>query len=248
MRRTAWLAAVGAILLGGAAARASGPLAVIAYIDKVVPDSGEAPTKVQVWGTFAVAQGEGGNYAPPVYGVLHYAIEAGKEKDCRREWAELGKAAGTGNAIGWGDSTSGKNFGKVRRAGAPAGEPDTYPLGFGLQQFRADSRYAPVLSLLNTPAPAVPFPGAEVAAGKVELVARNVRAKDRAKAKYVFEIENAAGDKEASPELAAGDGETTWTPRLEVKAGEKYTWRVRALDGDWKGPTNTVTFKGKAAS
>ena len=48
------------------------------------------------------------------------------------------------------------------------------------------------------------------------------------------------GKEEATVE--AGEKETKWTPKMKVKAGEKYTWRVRATDGDWKGPVVTSGF------
>jgi hypothetical protein len=57
---------------------------------------------------------------------------------------------------------------------------------------------------------------------------------------------NAAGEKETSQPIAAGDKETKWAPRMQVKAGEKYTWYVRAVDGEWKGPPATSMFQGKA--
>jgi hypothetical protein len=40
----------------------------------------------------------------------------------------------------------------------------------------------------------------------------------------------------------AGEKETTWTPSLKLKPGEKYTWRVRAMEGTWKGPVATSVF------
>jgi hypothetical protein len=62
----------------------------------------------------------------------------------------------------------------------------------------------------------------------------------------VFELESASGDKETSDPIAAGEKETRWTPRMRVKAGEKYTWRVGIVEGRWKGPLATSTFQGKA--
>ena len=43
-----------------------------------------------------------------------------------------------------------------------------------------------------------------------------------------------------------GHIESKWTPRMQVKSGEKYTWYVRAIEGEWKGPAATSTFQGKA--
>jgi hypothetical protein len=251
MRRTAWLAGLAVLLFGATAARGSGALGVIAVIDKVVSEpSGEAPERIRVWGTFVFAREEAGkatDYGLPAYGFLYYTSAAGKETECRREWEEMRKAAGTGSVIGWADSSLGIPLGKVRRPGAPAGEPDPYPLGFGLLKFARESTSAPVRSLRTIPAPISPVDEA-VAAGKVKLVVHNVRDTARAKAAYWFVVESAAGEREVSDPVPAGEKETTWTPRLEVKAGEKYTWRVQAVEGDWKGPANTATFKGKAGS
>jgi hypothetical protein len=248
----AWLAGVGLFLFGGAAARGSGNLGVIAVIDKVVTEPrGESPERIRVWGTFVTAQEgrtqEGRMYSLPAYGVLYYAIPAGNEAECRREWEEMQKAAGTGTVIGWADSSLRRHLGRVRRAGAPAGEPDPYPVGFGLLKFPRESTFAPVQSLRTTPAPVSPVDEA-VAPGKVKLVVHNVRDTARAKVAYWFVIESASGEREVSDPVPAGEKETTWTPRLEVKAGAKYTWRVQAVEGDWKGPANPATFKGKAGS
>ena len=32
-----------------------------------------------------------------------------------------------------------------------------------------------------------------------------------------------------------------------LKAGAKYTWRVRAIEGDWKGPVRTSSIVVKGA-
>ena len=88
--------------------------------------------------------------------------------------------------------------------------------------------------------------GAVIDAGKVTLRTRNIRGKQHADAKYIFEIENAKGDMEKSEPIAAGDKETKWTPKMEVKAGQKYTWRVKAVDGKWTGPVADTSFKGKS--
>jgi hypothetical protein len=249
------LAGLGLLLLGGAGAQGSGPLGVIAVIDKVVAEpSGEAPERVRVWGTFVMARDERDRtYSLPAYGFLYYALDPAKKAECRREWAEMQKAAGKRVVIGWADSSQRRRLGRVRPFGAAADEPDRYPIGYGLTELwkgepvSDETPFSYVRSLMTTPAPVSPVGDDAVAPGKVRLVARNVRDPDRAKAAYWFVIESASGEKDVSDPIHAGEAETAWTPRLQVKAGEKYTWRVQAVEGDWKGPANTAFFTGKVA-
>ena len=124
--------------------------------------------------------------------------------------------------------------------------PDVWVLGFGLTKFAKGSDH-PYLRLMQAlPEQVAPAEGAVIDAGKVTLRTRNIRGKQHADAKYIFEIENAKGDMEKSEPIAAGDKETKWTPKMEVKAGQKYTWRVKAVDGKWTGPGADTSFKGKS--
>jgi hypothetical protein len=237
------------VLLGGVAARASGPLGVVAVIDKVVyePD-GDSPTRVQVWGTFVLAQGRGPLvYGKPEYGSMYYEAGPDMQEQCRSAWADLKKRAGTGVPVGWGDIDGGQKFGRVRRPGEPTADPDPYPVGFGVQELRRDSNFPAVKTLMNIAAPLSPIGDMGVVPGKVELVARNARAAGGG-VHYLFEIESAAGEKETSPALEAGKEQTSWKPHMAVKPGEKYTWRV--WTNAEKKPaheSSTATFKGRQA-
>jgi hypothetical protein len=124
--------------------------------------------------------------------------------------------------------------------------PDTYVLGFGLTKFGKDSEHPYVLLMQALPEPVAPAEGTIIDAGKVTLRTHKIRVKQHPDAKYVFEIENAKGDKEKSEPIAAGNKEAKWTPKLEVEAGQKYSWRVKAVDGKWTGPVADVSFKGKS--
>jgi hypothetical protein len=251
MRRIPWVAGLSAALLTVGAARASGPLAVFGVIDKVVVEPNAEPTRVLLWGTFVTATtrpGEGLSYGKPAFGFLYYAIVPGEEDQCRREWSDMQKHAGTGEVLGWGDVERGGDFGRVRRATAPKGQPGAFPISSGVVLMRAGSNVPPAHSLRSTPAPVAPADGDEVAAGPFELKARNLPG-NKPGVKYQFEIVNAAGDKETSPEVAQGKETTSWKPRMEVKAGEKYTWRVWAVSADGgNGPDNSATFQGKKTS
>ncbi len=252
MRRMAWLAGVSLLLLGGAGARGSGPLGVFAVLDKVVAEpSGGSPERVRLWGTFVQARAGGGReFSLPAYGFIDYALDPDRPAEwSRREWADMQKIAGTGAIAGWSDSSQRGHLGRVRRLGTAAGEPDRYPVSYGVYKLDPgqDQALPPVRSLLTIPAQVSPVGDEAVTPGKIRLVVRNIRDKNRAKTSYWFVLESASGEKEVSDPVPAGKEETTWTPRLEVKAGEKYTWRVQAVEGDWKGPANTATFQGKTA-
>jgi hypothetical protein len=125
--------------------------------------------------------------------------------------------------------------------------PDVYVLAFGLTRLAKDSEHPYLVLMQALPEPVAPAPGTVIDAGKVTLRTRNITVKKHPDAKYVFEIENAKGDKEKSEPIAAGDKETKWTPKMQVKAGQKYTWRIKAVDGKWTGPVADVSFKGKSS-
>jgi hypothetical protein len=126
--------------------------------------------------------------------------------------------------------------------------PEPYPLGFGLTKLEGDygKHMQNVFSAL--PEPISPAEGTRIEAGKVSLKTKNIACSDHPRVSYVFEITDASGEREESQAVAAGDKETSWSPRMEVKAGKKYTWRVHAVDGQWQGPSAEVSFQGKSAS
>jgi hypothetical protein len=228
-----------------APARASFPIGGIAIVNKVVFEPSDAePERVQIWGVFAlVKEGGGRTYEAPAAGYLYYAVPRGKEEACRKEWSDLKKLAGTGTVVGFGNYEA-KIMGHVRKASETAAKPDAYPMGDGLIRFGAESEYPPVRSLFAFPTHVAPAEGDLYPPGKISLKTRNIADKEHAKAAYVFEFE-AGGVKEVSKPIAAGEKETTWTPAREVKPGEKCIWRVRAVEGDWKGPVAEMRFLTK---
>jgi hypothetical protein len=234
----------------GAAESAAAPtlsdyVGVYALIDKVVLEPNEAaPERVQLWGAFAVASARDRNsYDSPQRGYYYYSIAPGKEEACRREWADLKTTAGAGQVIGFG--SRGLNKGRFRKANEKLESPDPYPVDFGLTKMsRRPSAYSPIQELRSLPAPHSPAEGAEVKSGKVMLIAGNIADGERKNAKYIFEIKaGGSGEQETSPPIVAGEKETRWSPNLNVKAGEKYTWRVKATDGQWTGPVASSEFR-----
>jgi hypothetical protein len=247
MSRIAFVTALAAALIVGGAARASDLTGVYLIVDKVVLEPADAPTTIQIWGSFALATEKRGNtYGEPVRGYLYYQAPSGKDAVCRKEWNDLKKAAGTSQIIGLGSRYDVTNLGKIRKASEKPEAPDTYPLANGLVKVGEDTDYKPFSNLRALPAPLAPAEGDLVARGEIKLVIRNMIDKKHAKAKYVFTLEGASGGKEEGT-VEAGDKETKWTPKMKVKAGEKYTWSVRAVEDDWKGPlaTSSFTVKGE---
>jgi hypothetical protein len=258
-RRTLWRAwpffAAGCLLLAAhfnshGAAKAAPALSdfvgVYALVDRVVFEpNAAAPERVQIWGAFALAHAANRNdYESPQRGYFYYSLAPGKGEACRKEWADFNAVAGSGQVIGFGGRDLPK--GRLRRANEKADSPDTYPVAWGLTKMsQRSSAYRPIQELRALPAPHSPAEGAEVKAGRVTLVAGNIADPERRGAKYVFEIKaGGSAEQETSPPVAAGEKETKWSPGLKVKAGETYTWRVRATDGQWSGPTASSEFKG----
>jgi hypothetical protein len=242
MYRSACVLALAAALAAGGAARASDPIGGYLIVDKVVLEPSDAPTTIQIWGSFALYKEPGGRaYGDPVRGYLYYKAPSGKEDVCRKEWADLKKAAGTGQVIGFGSSYELKALGKVRKASEKPASPDPYPVANGLTRVPDDHIYGPIGAVRALPAPVSPADGDLVPPGEITLVVRNIADKTHAKAKYVFDLDG----EEAT--VAAGDKETKWTPKTKVKAGQKYTWHVRAVEGEWKGPVLSSDFIVKGA-
>ena len=231
----------------GSPAVASDPVGIYALVEKVVTEPAEGtPDRVQVWGVFALAEGRGDEYAAPVYGYLHYNADE-KADAAQREWADLKSVAGTGQAVAF--ASRYKEKGRVRKATEKPGTPDAYPVAMGVTKVRRDD-YGPVRTLMDLPVPVAPEPAADVEAGKVKLTARNAKARgSEPAAKYVFEITGPGGAKETSEPVEAGDGKTTWTPKMQAKAGEAYTWRVWKAGGkNDNAATSTFKAKGEAKS
>jgi hypothetical protein len=252
MSRIACVLALASALAAGSAARASDPIGGYLIVDKVVLEpSDTTATTIQIWGSIALAREFGGRtYSDPVRGYLYYRAPQGKEEVCRKEWNDMKKAAGTGQIIGFGSSFDLKGLGQVRKANEKPERPDTYPLANGLVKIEPGNErgpWAPIQNLLALPAPRTPAEGDLVPPGEITLVVRNIADKKHPRAKYVFELEGASGGKEEAT-VEAGDKETRWTPKLKLKAGEKYTWRVRAAEGDWKGPVVTSSFVVKGGA
>lgn len=219
----------------------SDPMGVYAVIDKVVLEPKEGkPERIQVWGSFCLAKEKNGSlYEPPARGYLYYAIDPQKLDDCRAEWSDLASVAGKNQGIAFG--TRFAPAVRLRPANEPPKGPDGYTLGWGVH--KTEGGRIGLLKLL--PAPFLPAEGEEVVPGAVKLAARNVSNTTRRDLEYVFEIDNGAGLKETSKPFTPGEKEAGWSPTLEIKAGEKYTWRVWVVAKGLKGPIATASFVGK---
>ncbi len=136
-----------AVLVTGAAARASDPVGIYAVIDKVVLTPGDdRPEQAQVWGVFRLAQNGGDNYAPPVRGYLYFRLTPGKEDTARKEWADLKRVAGTGQCVAFASRYGPK--GTVHPANEPPKDAEAYPLAMGLQRVNDEH---PIAKELRSP-------------------------------------------------------------------------------------------------
>jgi hypothetical protein len=244
--RTKLVAAAVALVALASAARASDPVGVYALIDKVVLEPKESNAeRVQIWGVFAfAAKGNPDQYTDPAYGYLYCELPGEKADQAKLEWADLWKIAGKGQCVALGNRYAKEGQPRLRPAAEKPQKPDPYPVAGGLVKLRPVHYEA--TKLRSLPRPMAPADGGEATAGEVTLQARGITDRERQGVKYVFEVSGPEGGKETSDPVAVGEGQTArWKPKMHVKAGEKYDWRVWAVTGDWKGPVAAAAFKGK---
>jgi hypothetical protein len=294
-----------------ATGRASDPAGIYAIVDRVEMEPNEQnPERIKIWGAFCLAANRGDEYLAPAQGYMYFALVPGHERECRAEWADFKRIAGTDQCVAFGNrygikggvrhaklhatpdepadpqrvakliadldnkqfqvrEKASKELERMGESAVPvlrkalAGrtseeahkrldrlvnkdEPDAYPLGVGVIKVNTgtnyDTDYPPLRALLQLPANKAPSDGSLEAPGKITLVARNIWDRKHHNANYVFEIQDVAGAKETSTPVPAGDKETKWSPQMKVKAGEKYTWRVWAVDHEWKSTPASAVF------
>jgi hypothetical protein len=131
---------------GAGTALASDPVGIYALVDKVVLEPNETnPERVQIWGAFAIAEGNGYTYKNAERGYLYYKVNSEKPAACRNEWSDLKSVAGTGQIVAFGSRYAEK--GTLRKKGAKAENPDTYPIAMGLKKIREEKDYEPLKQL-----------------------------------------------------------------------------------------------------
>ncbi len=235
------LSFVGTLALLAAPAPLSDPIGVFAVIDRVVlePDA-TSPQNIQIWGTFAVAnRNTRDDYLPAQRGYMYYTLPGRNNRAALAEWSDMRALAGTHQTIGFGHRYEGTV--RVRRASETPSAPDPYAMGFGLVKVMAvGSRPTVAYELQRVPLPVTPADGARVTGGAVQLVTRNVADAD---VRYVFEIEGPNNARETSSPIAAGKGETTWSPQLRLRNGAAYTWRVWTVKDTWRGQPAVASFQ-----
>jgi hypothetical protein len=131
--------------VGQSESRASDPVGVYAFVDKVVlePSEGQAE-RIQIWGGFALAEGYGETYAPAKRGYMYFTVKPGQEDICRKEWSDLKTLAGSDQFVAF--ASRHKVKGTVRKASDKPEKPDVYPTGFGLTKIKQRD-YPPINDL-----------------------------------------------------------------------------------------------------
>lgn len=230
----------------------SDPGCVYALLDEVrfTPDD-KAPTRIELRGAFAIAEGERGQYyRAPQRGVLHFAL--GKDADgTRAQWLDLQKQAGTGKVVVFGSrheafGQGGPGGPQLVGADTAVPEPPRYTTGWGVHVVE-NVRYGPVRELLLLPrCDRVTLDDERMHPSwperPVVFTATNAIASEDGM-HYVFTVATSDGERFASGLLPPGKGLTTWTPHLALQVGERLTWTVQVVGpGIEKAPIEVGTF------
>ena len=125
-------------------AKASGPIAVYALVDKVAFEPNEnKPERIRLSGVFITAEDNSGTYSAPRRGYLYFTLPGVNSELALREWRDLKSVAGTRQVIGLGSIWYGKV--RVRKPNEDAKYPDAYVMGNGLVKINADQERAKAL-------------------------------------------------------------------------------------------------------
>ncbi len=128
-----FLMAAAVVFVVGAMARAGGPPPVYVVVDKVTVEASGGPERVTIHGSFVrLKGGPGYQYGAPAEGFVCLALDEAKASECRAEWKEWAKAAGTGKvvAVGMCGEAGTLLAAKIHRPGDKAAGPDgTYAPG-----------------------------------------------------------------------------------------------------------------------
>jgi hypothetical protein len=130
------------------AARASDPVGIYCFVDRVVFEPSEAaPERIQVWGGFALAKKSTGNteYHDAERGYMYFKLRPGDEAVCKKEWADLKTVAGTRQIVAFG-SRHEEPLPTVRKPDAKVENPDVHPKSWGMTKVRMRD-YAPLNQL-----------------------------------------------------------------------------------------------------
>jgi hypothetical protein len=143
MKRIPFVLVLGLLCFGTKDLLASDPVGIYAVIEKVVFEPSEnAPQRIQVWGAFAISDAKpGDNYGRAQRGYLYLRLPPGREESAKKEWADLKRVAGTGQAIGFGGKYSMRV--RLRRPDEAPASPDAHPLGMGVIKVADHPQKAP---------------------------------------------------------------------------------------------------------
>jgi len=123
-----------ALVLAVATATASDFIGIYARVDRVVLEPNDnAPERIQVWGTFLIADGKAGDgLRPPEHGYMYFTLPStpNDQTAAKAEWKDLKQVAGTGLPVGFGSRY--KPLGHVRKSSEKPEKPDTYQLNIGV--------------------------------------------------------------------------------------------------------------------
>jgi hypothetical protein len=226
---------------------ASDPVGVYAVIERVEfePNSAQ-PERVRLYGWFAMSDVTSREYKQPQHGWLCYSLPAEQQDLCRREWKDMEDVAGSGKCVAFGVRR--RELGKVaeKKEGLT---PVPYTVAAGLFAVRADTEYEVIRDLVTIPLAAAPVQGSLEVPGRISLKAVSPRGKSHPHSKLVFDlVDLATGTRETSQPIPAEEKETTWSPEMLLKPGQRYSWHAEAIDGDWKSRSAETEFTVKASS
>jgi uncharacterized protein (TIGR03382 family) len=131
------LVMMGVLAMAGVA-HASDPVGVYGLVNGVVlQPNATAPTHVQLFGWFALADKATSDYTKPQAGYMYYACPSGDAATCAMEWADIQKIGAAGDCLGYGSRRDPVTFqyrdnGVVRATGEAPAKPNVYPIAMGV--------------------------------------------------------------------------------------------------------------------